>query len=189
MFNKKTTGIDWPKDQSLFPLSNRYIVMDVETMNPYSDVIQLAAVEIVNGKIQKQLFKNIKPVCKSYNPFCQKVHGITFNDVKFEKTFKQFSPELINFIGKSPILAHNRPAEYKSLLFEYNQARILFPFYIGDFYCTMKMAKNLGLTGKLREMAQQVGIKTHHLRKEHDALSDTIIAAELFIEMQKIKRK
>lgn len=189
MFKKKTTGIDWPKDQSLFPLSNRYIVMDVETMNPYSDVIQLAAVEIVNGKIQKQLFKNIKPICKSYNPFCQKVHGITFNDVKFEKTFKQFSPELINFIGKSPILAHNRPAEYKSLLFEYNQARILFPFYIGDFYCTMKMAKNLGLTGKLREMAQQVGIKTHHLRKEHDALSDTIIAAELFIEMQKIKRK
>lgn len=180
-------GINWPANQKLFPESERYVVMDVENMNPYSDIIQLAAVEVVGLEIKKQIFTNIKPLCKRFNPYCANVHGITLYDVRNERTFAEFSPELINFIGDSPIIAHNRPAEYKSLLFEYEQIRKKFPFYIGNFYCSMKMARELGLSGKLRVMAEQVGIKTSHLREEHDALSDTLIASELFIKMQKFR--
>lgn len=185
----KNQGINWPKDQTLFPHSKRVVVMDVETMNPYADIIQIAAVEVVNNKIARQLFKNIRPMCRKFNPYCAKVHGISLDDVRHEKTFMEFSPELVDFVGKSPIVAHNRPAEYKSLLFEYDQFQKKFPFYIGDFYCSMKMAKSLNFEGKLRNMAEKAGIKTSHLRTEHDALSDTLVASELYIRMQNIRNQ
>lgn len=153
-------------------------------MNPYSDIIQIAAVEVVDLRIKEHLFTNIKPLCRRFNPYCARVHGITLSDVRHERTFSQFSDDLVEFVGKSPIIAHNRAAEYKSLLFEFNQMKTDFPFYIGDFYCSMKMARSLGLSGKLREMAEMVGIDTSELRVEHDALTDTLVASELFIKMQ-----
>lgn len=39
------------------------------------------------------------------------------------------------------------------------------PFDIGSFYCIMKMAQSLGLSGKLREMSEKVGINVAHLAK------------------------
>lgn len=180
-------GINWPINQPLFPDAGRYVVMDVENMNPYADIIQIAAVEIIGLRIKQKMFHNIKPLCKRINPFCANVHGISLADVRHEKTFKQFQPDLINFIGNSPIIAHNRAAEYKSLLFEFNQINMDIPFPMSSFYCSMKMARKLGLKGKLREMAKQVGIPVDHLRREHDALSDTLIAAELFIKIQQFR--
>lgn len=184
--NKK--GINWPYNQPLFPDAGRYVVIDVENMNPYADIIQIAAVEVLDLKIKKQLFHNIKPLCKRVNPFCAKVHGIKLSDVRYERTFQEFCPDLMDFVGNSPIIAHNRAAEYKSLLFEFNQIRMDLPFPIDNFFCSMKMARKLGITGGLREMARQVGISVDHLRQEHDALSDTLVAAELFIKMQKFRQ-
>jgi len=183
----KNTGIAWNKNQPLFPESNRYIVMDVETMNSYQDIIEIGIVEIMGNKINQKLKIRVKPLNTNINPHCAAVHGITLNDVKFEKTFKEISSGLTNFIGNSPILAHNRAAEYKSLLFEYNQINKNFPFKIDNFYCTMKMAKSLGLSGKLREMSSQLGIDVSHLKIEHDALSDALMAGELFIAMKHLK--
>lgn len=183
----KSKGIAWPSSQPLFPLNTRYVAIDVETANSYKDIIEIACVEIVNNQIGRTLTQRIKPMTRNVNNQCMRVHGITLRDVAYCPNFSEFSPTLIDFVKNSPILAHNRPAEYKSILFEFEQMRKPFPFYIGDFYCTMKMARSMGFTGTLREMSKQAGIRTSHLAHHHDALSDTILAAELFIRMGRIR--
>jgi len=183
----KSKGIPWPTSQLLFPQSNRYVAIDVETANSYKDIIEIACVEIVNNQIGQTLTQRIKPMTRNVNSQCMRIHGITLRDVAYCPTFSDFSSTLINFVNGAPILAHNRPAEYKSILFEFEQMRETFPFYIGDFYCTMKMARSMGFVGTLREMSKQAGIRTSHLAHHHDALSDTILAAELFIRMGRIR--
>lgn len=185
---KQSSGIDWSRSQSLFPSSDRYVVIDVETANSYRDIIEIACVEIINNKIERTISQRIKPLTTNVNPFCMKVHGISLRDVANSPYFSDFSNKLVSFVGNSPILAHNRAAEYKSLLFEFEQINKIFPYTTDDFYCTMKMAKSLKLNGKLREMAQAIGINISHL-SHHDALSDTLLAANLFIKMKTITPK
>ena len=186
---KKSSGINWPRNQPLFPYSRRYVAIDVETVNSYKDIIEIGCVEIINNQIGRTMVQRLKPLTNKVNPFCVGVHGITLRDVIREPRFSDFKSTLVNFVGASPILAHNRPAEYKSLLFEFDQIGEKMPFDIGSFYCTMKMAHSLGLSGKLRGMSEKVGINVAHLAKEHDALSDTKLAAMLFLKLLEIKKR
>lgn len=186
---KKSSGINWPRNQPLFPYSRRYVAIDVETVNSYKDIIEIGCVEIINNQIGRTMVQRLRPLTNKVNPFCVGVHGITLRDVIREPRFSDFKSTLVNFVGASPILAHNRPAEYKSLLFEFDQIGEKMPFDIGSFYCTMKMAQSLGLSGKLREMSEKVGVNVDHLAKEHDALSDTKLAAMLFLKLLEMKKR
>jgi DNA polymerase III subunit epsilon len=47
----------------------------------------------------------------------------------------------------------------------------------------MALAKRSGLPGKLRQACAQAGISIAHLRAEHDALNDALLAAHLFLKL------
>ena len=161
---------------------NRYVVIDVETAQSYDHIIEIAAVEVLGRAISPRSFvRRIKPR-SAMSPFCYAVHRISLADVKEEPYFEHVVQDLIDFVADDTIIAHNYAYEYNTLKREFERAEQ--QTYPRDrFLCTMALAKRSGLPGKLRQACSRAGISITHLRAEHDALNDALLAAQLFLKL------
>jgi DNA polymerase III subunit epsilon len=162
---------------------DRYVVIDVETAQSYDHIIEIAAVEVIGGTISPRSFvRRVKPR-SVMSPFCYAVHRISLADVEDEPHFEHVVSDLIDFVGDDTIVAHNYAYEYNTLRREFERAEQ--PIYPRDrFFCTMALAKRSGLPGKLRQACSQAGINIAHLRAQHDALNDALLAAHLFLKLR-----
>src|SRR4051794_30819283 len=162
----------------------RHVVVDIETAQSYDHVIEIAAVEIIGDVLtQRRFVRRVKPR-SPMNPFCYSVHGISLEELRNQPYFEQVVPELIDFIGGDIIVAHNSACEYNTLKREFERAsRIAYPRE--RFTCTMALARRFGLPGKLRSACSHAGIRIDHLRDQHDALNDALLAAHLFIKLNR----
>jgi DNA polymerase III subunit epsilon len=161
---------------------HRYVVIDVETAQSYDHIIEIAAVEVIGGSISPRSFvRRVKPR-SAMSPFCYAVHRISLADLEDEPYFENVVHDLIDYVGDDTIVAHNYAYEYNTLKREFE--RTAQPIYPRErFFCTMALAKRSGLPGKLRQACSQAGISIAHLRAEHDALNDALLAAHLFLKL------
>jgi DNA polymerase-3 subunit epsilon len=162
----------------------RHVVIDVETAQSYDHIIEIAAVEVLGNTISsRSLVRRIKPR-SPMSRFCYAVHGISLEDLENEPYFEEVIPELIEFVRDATIVAHNYVYEYNTLKREFERAG--YPVYPRDrFSCTMAMAKRSGLPDKLRHACSGASISITHLRDEHDALNDALLAAHLFLRLNR----
>jgi len=161
---------------------DRYVVIDVETAQSYDHIVEIAAVEVIGRTISPRSFvRRVKPR-SAMSPFCYAVHRISLADLEEEPYFEQVVHDLTDFVGADTIIAHNYAYEYNTLKREFERAAR--PTYPRErFFCTMALAKQSGLPGKLRQACAQAGISIAHLRAEHDALNDALLAAHLFLKL------
>jgi DNA polymerase III subunit epsilon len=161
---------------------DRYVVIDVETAQSYDHIIEIAAVEVIGGTISSRSFvRRVKPR-SAMSPFCYAVHRISLADVEDEPYFEHVVHDLMDFVSDDVIIAHNYAYEYHTLKREFERAAR--PTYPRErFLCTMALAKRSGLPGELRHACSQAGINITHLRAEHDALNDALLAAHLFLKL------
>lgn len=160
----------------------RHVAIDVETAQPYDHVIEIGAVEIVDGRVGSRTFvRRVRPV-SAMSPHCQAVHGISLEELKGEPPFAAVLPELLDFVGDATLVAHNIAYERNTFQKEFLKAKAR-PWDAARYACTMAMAKKAGLPAKLREACAAKGIPTSHLAKRHDALSDALMCAELFLRI------
>ena len=166
---------------------DRYVVIDVETAQSFDHIIEIAAVEIIGRTISSRSFvRRVKPR-SAMSPFCYAVHRIPLVDLEQEPYFEHVIHDLIDFVGDDTIIAHNYAYEYNTLKREFERAER--PTYPRErFFCTMALAKRSGLPGKLRHACSQAGISIAHLRAEHDALNDALLAAHLFLTLRATER-
>ncbi len=166
---------------------DRYVVIDVETAQSYDHIIEISAVEIIGRTISSRSFvRRVKPR-SAMSPFCYAVHRIPLVDLEQEPYFEHVIHDLIDFVGDDTIIAHNYAYEYNTLKREFERAER--PTYPRErFFCTMALAKRSGLPGKLRHACSQAGISIAHLRAEHDALNDALLAAHLFLTLRATER-
>lgn len=162
----------------------RHVVIDVETAQSYDHIVEIAAVEVIGGAISSRSFvRRLKPRA-AMSPFCYAVHRISLADLENEPYFDEVIRDLIDFVGDDAIVAHNYAYEYNTLKREFERAAQ--PAYPRErFCCTMAMAKRSGLPGKLRQACAQAGIGIAHLSAEHDALNDALLAAHLFLKLNR----
>jgi DNA polymerase-3 subunit epsilon len=166
---------------------DRYVVIDVETAQSYDHIVEIAAVEVIGGTISSRSFvRRIKPR-STMSPFCYAVHRISLAELEQEPYFEHVVHDLIDFVGDDTIVAHNYAYEFNTLKREFERAER--PTYPRErFVCTMALAKRSGLPGKLRHACAQAGISIAHLRAEHDALNDALLAAHLFLTLRATER-
>jgi DNA polymerase-3 subunit epsilon len=162
----------------------RHVVIDVETAQSYDHIVEIAAVEVLGNTISpRSLVCRIKPR-SAMSQSCYAVHRISLEDLQSEPYFEHAIPDLVQFVGDATIVAHNYVYEYNTLKREFERAA--HPVYPRErFSCTMAMAKRSGLPGKLRHACSQIGISVTHLRNEHDALNDALLAAHLFLKLNR----
>jgi DNA polymerase-3 subunit epsilon len=164
----------------------RHVIIDVETAQSYDHIVEIAAVEVVGSTISsRSLVRRIK-LRSAMSRFCYAVHRISLTDLQDKPYFEDVIPELVDFVGDATIVAHNYVYEYNTLKREFERAA--HPVYPRErFSCTMAMAmaRRSGLPGKLRQACSQAGISVAHLRAEHDALNDALLAAHLFLKLNR----
>jgi DNA polymerase-3 subunit epsilon len=166
---------------------DRHVVIDVETAQSYDHIIEIAAVEIIGTTVSPHSFvRRVKPR-SAMSPVCYAGHRISLAELEQEPYFEHVVHDLIDFVDDDTIVAHNYAYEYNTLKREFERAAR--PTYPRErFLCTMAPAKRSGLPGKLRQACVQAGISIDHLRQEHDALNDALLAAHLFLKLSPTER-
>ncbi len=97
------------KGQSLLELINSYTVIDLETtgLSPeYDDIIEVAAVKVVDGNIVERFSSLINPLFE-IPEFITKLTGITNDMLSSAPTIQEVLPRFIEFLGDATLLGHN----------------------------------------------------------------------------------
>ncbi|WP_394173405.1 exonuclease domain-containing protein [Thalassotalea litorea] len=166
---------------------SRIVVIDTETTGVSHSsghrVIELAAVEIVDGKLSKKNYFHslINPEGRKISPGSRKVHGIRDQDLQQSPTFADIAESFLDFISGAELSTYNLDFDLGFLQAELDRAG-LDVVLRRDFKCSclMKSIANGGKWLKLDAACRRYSIDIS-LRKVHGALIDAQLAAELYI--------
>ena len=196
--------INWEHSKQLPDINNRIIVFDTETsgLSHFNEqILELAAVEILNGKLSGKQFhiflKPIKPIKKEITD----INHIKTDDYEnyFEEYFleeKNLIQSFLDFIGNDSIIfAHNMTFDFYFLNDELEKLGFqkLPP---ERFRCSMKVFNELMKTNfpelkvkkKLIDCCNYFNIKPYSLDGLfHNGLFDTIMTAKLICKLYEFK--
>lgn len=155
---------------------SRYIVFDTETPNCCNDSICSIAVTVVeNGEIVQERYDLVDPEAR-FDGFNVRLHGISPDMVRGEKTFPVLWQELEPLFDSGVLVAHNAAFDLgvlAKLFRHYGIARA------GDSYaCTVRMGRKClpqAPNHKLNTLCSYLDIPLDH----HNAASDSRACAEL----------
>lgn len=159
-------------------MRNKFIALDFETAD-YSrtSACALGIVTVENLEITDRVSYLIKPPSPH---FCfTGLHGISWNDVKGERTFAELWPEIAHYFTDIDFaVAHNMPFDRGVLAACCAHYGITPPDI--SYTCTLKLSRKLLNLEKnsLDRVSAHYGIELHH----HEALSDTVACAKIMIE-------
>ena len=169
---------------------DRIIVFDTETTGldiENDDIIQIAGVEIKNGKIGNSimffLFTDRLKKYKQVHNISQKI--IDTNGVKPKYGLSEF----LEFIKDDPIVAHNIKFDFNML--NSNLKRVgLKPIFKNKLFCSLKMTRQV--FPKLKSYKLQNILNTLKVEgvNSHDALDDTKATVNLLFKLsENIEKK
>jgi len=179
--------IDYLNNFSTYVAKDRIVVFDTETTGvntKVDDIIQIAGVEIVKGKIGNKIMFYLETE-KFINDRASslKIHKITnqFLD-KNAINKKEGLIEFLDFIKDDALLAHNATFDFNIL--NANLEKIgLEPIYKNKLFCSLKMSKQLYpklKSYKLGNILQSLNIEGIN---SHDALDDTNATVNLALKL------
>lgn len=168
-----------------------FTVFDIETsgFSPQKggEIIELAAVRIVRGRIVDTMSSLIQPEHTIPNKIIQ-ITGITNNMVKVQPLVNEVLDQFSKFAGGSLLVAHNVSFEKRFITYFYDKLGIQVEH---GWMCSMKLfrylypeRKKLGLGTKLGDLVEHYGVALNK-EDQHRALADTEATAAAFIEMRK----
>lgn len=169
---------------------DKCIVIDFETtgLSPGQDrAIEVAAVLIENGKIRDR-FQTLMNPGKRVSSFIESYTGISNEMLRDAPSNEKAIRELLSFVGKAPLVAHNASFDRRFLEFEVAKAG-----KSQDF----QMACSLLVSRRIYEEAPNFKLQTlvelHNLNvsgKFHRALADAEMTPSLWLKMkQDIQKK
>lgn len=152
--------------------------IDFETANnSRASACSLAVIEYIDGEIIEHYWL-IKPHCTCSEFIFTYIHGLTYEDVEFEKEFNEIYDEVRNILEGSLVLAHNNVFDVgvlRALCTLYKLPQITF-ISIDTVEISRKIFRNLK-NHKLNTVAEHLGIELNH----HNALSDAMACLQIFI--------
>jgi DNA polymerase III epsilon subunit len=167
---------------------NRIVLIDTETTGKYSfngdRVIEIAAVEIVDGVISKDNYfcTYVNPQGKKISLGARRVHGIKDQDLLDAPTFSDIAHDFLEFIKGATLSCYNKKFDFGFIQMELDRAGVGVSL-IKDFKsnCLMLDVAQGGRWLKLDDACRKYHIDIS-LRKVHSALVDTFLSAELYFK-------
>jgi DNA polymerase-3 subunit epsilon len=171
----------------------REIILDTETtgLDPKSGhrVIEIACVEMVDRSLTGNIFHHYFNPQRAIPAEATAIHGITDDFVKDMPTFKMVAQDFFNFVDGAQIVAHNAEFDAKFLDMELLQAgfRTIDRTKVID---TLVLARRTypGSANSLDALCARFKIDQSH-REKHGALIDTMLLAEVYIELMGGRQK
>ncbi len=166
---------------------SRSVLFDTETtgLDPLlgDRVIEVACLELLRDLPTGRSFHSFVDPERDIDPDASRVHGLTRADLRGKPRFAEVADELLEFLGTSPLVAHNAPFDFGFLDAEF--ARLGRPALGRDrMVDTLAMAKARfpGLPNNLDALCRRFGIDLSE-RTSHNALLDCRLLAEVYIEL------
>lgn len=161
----------------------KFVALDFETSYG-KHACSIGLVEFVNGCITRKYYSLIKPKINYFNPINKSIHGISENDVKNEKDFKEIWDIISDFFINTNIVAHNYSFDISVLKFNLELYEIEMPNF--QIFCTLKLTrKYLNLeSNKLNFVAKHFNILQNEY---HNALEDAEVCGKIFLELKRFE--
>ncbi len=165
----------------------REIVIDTETtgLDPKDGhrIVEVGAIELVERVPSgRQIHLYVNPG-RPVPPEAEKVHGLSDAFLEDKPRFHEVADRLLDFIGNSPLVAHNAIFDWRFLSFELEQAgRESLEF--ARMIDTVEMARKIlpGAKHSLDALCQRFGIDLSR-RVHHGALLDAELLAAVYVEL------
>ncbi|MBT4540172.1 3'-5' exonuclease [Candidatus Woesearchaeota archaeon] len=157
-----------------------YVVLDLETTGLSKKrhrITEIAAVRVKKNKVVDEFQCLVNPE-QRIPSFITRLTGITNDMVKTAEPINKVLPEFIEFLGNSPIIAHNASFDYGFI--EHNAKKHLDVCIENPRLCTRKLANRL-----LPELpSKRLGCICEHFeiinQQAHRAMSDVLATTEVF---------
>ncbi|SER39690.1 3'-5' exonuclease [Salipaludibacillus aurantiacus] len=161
-----------------------FLAIDFETASRQrGSACAIGLVHVVEDEIAEERYSLIRPRDPYFDPFCEKVHGITWEDVKDSPTFEDLWPELSGYFQNNLVIAHNASFDISVLRHALDQYNIAYPAM--EYNCTVSIAKKTWpefYNFKLNTIAHHLDLQFEH----HHALEDARVAARILMKASEI---
>ncbi len=166
---------------------SRALILDTETtgLDPRTGdrVLEVAAIEVVNLMPTGREFHRLIDPERDVPPEAARVHGFTREMLRGKPVFARVLPELLDFLGDDPVVAHNAPFDFGFLDTEFALAGHP-PLDRARMVDTLEIAKKRfpGLSNSLDALCRRFGVDLS-LRTSHNALLDVRLLSEVYLEL------
>ncbi|MGY6409566.1 MAG: exonuclease domain-containing protein [Alkalilacustris sp.] len=168
-----------------------YVVFDTETtgLDPGSDeVVQLAAVRIVNGRrLRGEVFDTLVDPRRPIPALSTGIHGITDDMVKGAPDIREAGRRFHAFARGAVLIAHNAPFDMEFLRRHEAGMGVRFDQPILDTLLLSAVAFGASETHSLDALTARLGIAISE-EDRHTAIGDTVATAEAFLKLIPILR-
>jgi DNA polymerase-3 subunit epsilon len=116
-------------------------------------------------------------------PESTRVHGFTAEMLRGKPRFAEIAPDLLAFLGDSPIIAHNAPFDFGFLDAELSRAGLP-ALDRARMVDSLEIAKRRfpGLPNNLDALCRRLGVD-NSMRTSHNAVLDTQLLAQVYLEL------
>jgi DNA polymerase III subunit epsilon len=165
----------------------REIVLDTETtgLDPLQGhrMVEIGCVELVNRFPTGQTFQRYLNPERDVPSEAYAVHGLSFERLKDSPRFAEIVPDLLDFLGDAPLVAHNAGFDFTFLNAELE--RVKRPTIARErLVDTLMLARRKypGSSNRLDDLCVRFGIDNRR-RTKHGALLDAELLAEVYLEL------
>lgn len=169
-------------------MTKRQIFIDTETTGLSAKgghrIVELAAVETVNGKLTGKTFHTYLNPEHSIDPYAQKVHGLSIEFLATKPRFSDIAESFKSFVQGSECLMHNAPFDTGFINAELEAAGYGERLHqLANIVCTVSLAKSRfpGESATLDSLIERSGNSTK--RKNHSALEDAQLLADVYFKL------
>jgi len=168
----------------------RVVALDTEGRGYRHDgipsLVELAAVEIVDGRRTGAAFHTLLDPDAAVNPFAEAVHGLSREDLRGAPRFVDVAPAFLTFLGNSPAVAHGAGSDLAML--DHDLALAGHPLLPpGRLACTDRMAKRLLKADlSLDGLCDVLGIDRRARAARHGALIDAELTADCLLALARL---
>jgi len=160
-------------------MSNSFVAIDFETANSFrGSACEIGLARVVDGNVEARFESLIKPHDEhsQFDGINIGVHGLKESDVRDSPEFYQVWPDVRDFVGDLPLVAHNAAFDVRVLRELFHLYSIAVPPV--RYYCTLVLSRQaLDLVSySLPFVALELGVSQD---EHHRAGSDALCAAQI----------
>lgn len=165
----------------------REIVFDTETtgLSPANGdrMVEIGCVELVNRVETGQSFHAYFNPERAMDPAAQEVHGLSDAFLANKPLFEDKVEELLDFLGDSPLVAHNARFDFSFINHELGACgRLHIPESRMIDTLALARVRHPGAKHSLDALCMRYGIDRSH-RVKHGALLDAQLLAQIYVEL------